>query len=283
MKLLPADKLVIWAWDELAKRQTSSADGMEGSWGRVLRYGTTGGVNPMAHSTPQRYPHFGPVHPDALAVEAAVSRLERVWIDWDSMARDLMGDLLLLFRAAIKRKDEWSRSLDQSYNAAALVAGRAHLRKAPDWGDVVPVPRRVMGRGGVRMEGPSRIPRVDWCHGVIKPRGWKSGDPMPPVRYVTGVACVLEWDPSPIAIALDRGEYAAWHHSLCTLADGLSMQDHVAGPPEAPARPWVSSGDEKAVLPAGPMMRPTTSPITPSRSWPAAPSKRRLGSAVPRV
>ena len=279
-KRVPVDKLVAWAWDELAKRTTSSADGMESNWGDILDYGRRGGVDVMSHASAQRYPHFGTPHPDALAVEEAVLALEPVAIDWDAQAPDLMGDLIGLFRGAMARKDDWSRSLDVRYSPATIIAHHANMRRVPDWGDVGMRCERIIGRGGVQLDGPRHVPRADWCHGVVKPRGWKAGDPLPPPYYIQGVACPLEWHPSPVGVAMDRAEYAVWHQALCGLADAVRLRDHVPGPPDAPARPW-RGAEARPVHEVGfASGRPL--PLKPARPWAAPLGKRRIGSAVPR-
>lgn len=203
------EKLLQWAYlEELSKRQTSSAESI---WDRLQQRADLGGVDP-GHGSAQRYPHFGLPDPDAEKIEKAVGNLPDLIIDWEASREAIMGDLaaILLARDAL---------LLRSLKTAALVTMYAIRGTRPDWRGETPRPTAIAAP-----KGPGRPSIVGECRGRN--------------LYTIGSYCPLVWKPSPIDIAADRAEYAAWHRGLVLLAETLDLERHTALPPAAPAQPW---------------------------------------------
>jgi hypothetical protein len=208
-RALDIEKLLHWAYrDELSKRHTSSAEGI---WDRVKENAQRGGVDP-GHGAAQRYPHFGLPHPDAEAIEKAVSALPDLILDWSASCDALVGDM----GGIIGKRDIL---MVRSLRTAALVTMHAGMGTRPDWCAETPKPGPVASK-----QDPSRPALIGECRGRN--------------LYTAGSYCPIEYDPSPLSIAVDRAEYCAWHRGLVTLATALDLEDHIALSPGAPEMPW---------------------------------------------
>jgi len=247
------EQLLRWAYrDELAKRVTSSAEGL---WDRLAdwRFLGTGAVDLGTHG-PQRY-DLGMPHPDAVTIEKAVGQLPDAVIDWDREAPSVLGDLLALAdprkknnapAASAVRMARCSTTvgwrsrrgtqvrvelepprtvvLVRSLRTAALVTQHAHMGTRPDWMPELPRPRHVPAARG---SGPAIV-------GECRGRNW----------YSTGSYCPLSYEPSPISIAEARADYLAWWRGLDALAQLLAyrLEKFLPLRPAAFEMPWSATG-----------------------------------------
>lgn len=230
--------LIRWAYqDELPKRATSSAEGI---WDRLAQNGSLGGIDPdPGHGAAQRYAHFGLPHPDAEAIERAVSALEDATIDWAAEGETIMGpaiglvdprpktarDTTIGYRDRHRDKIGWRTEtvapardviMVRSLRTANLVIMHAAKGTRPEWGEERPRPYPVKARGRPKMIGE--------CRG----KG----------LYTEGSHCPISWEPSPIAMAQERADYLAWWRGLAQLASTLELAAHTVLPPAAPEFPW---------------------------------------------
>lgn len=263
---IEVEKLLQWAYrDELSKRATSSAEGI---WDQIEEYGR-GGINPdPGHGAAQRYSHFGLPHPDAEAIERAVSGLEDGQIDWASESEAIMGHLLgiadtrpLSVRPVQPRQtvvgwwegSRWYKSgagkprdvmMVRTLKVSALVTMHAKMGTRPDWYDEPPRPYQTRASRG------SKPAIVGECWG-------KSA-------YSPGSHCPLTWDPSPISVAETRADYLAWWRGLALLAKTLVLNDFEIGPPAAPEMPWAAP-EPLQTLHVGAALRQSPLPLKPNR------------------
>lgn len=253
-KPVEIEHLLRWSCDELAKRQTSSAEGI---WEHIADNAQHGGIDP-GHGAAQRYAHHGLPHPDALRIESAVEGMASTTIDWDISGPDIMGDMLDLFKA---HRDTVAWLPTSRYDTAVLVRQHAIMGDRPRWYEDLPLPMRILNERG------PRVAKVigDWSDG----------------RWKAGARCPLRWVTSPISIAVRRGAYAVWHDGLRRLVAALDLEEHQATPPAAMARPWLAPERIHAVWHGAPAGRTTALPLKPARGAPAARKKLRLGGAVP--
>lgn len=246
------EKLLVWAYrDELAKRHTSSAEGI---WDRIDDMGWLGGIDPT-RTTPQRY-DFGLPDPDAEAIERAVGCLQDVIIDWAASAEAIMGDLAPILNTR-------HHLLARPFRTAALVTMHAKMDARPDWDEGEPRPYPVMAP-----RGRNRPHIVGECRGHN--------------HYTAGSYCPLKWDPPATGIALARAEYAVWHRGLCTLAAELELTRFQALPPTAPQQPWCEAATPARIFAVGEHPRRTL-PLRPERSRPFGPARSRRASPVRHV
>jgi hypothetical protein len=249
-RALEIERALHWAYrDELAKRAVSSAEGI---WDRMSQYGSLGGINPdPGHGAAQRYPHFGLPHPDAEKIEQAVSALPDLILDWSASCDAIMGDLA----GIIEKRDIL---MVRSLRTAALVTMHAGMGTRPDWRSDPPRPVRVPSK-----QDASRPMLVGVCHGAN--------------RYSPGSYNPLQYEPSPMSIAVDRAEYCAWHRGLVTLAESLELAEIQLLPPSAPAQPWLGEREPpRRVFAVGerpPHERPL--PLKPQRPRALPPLKRK--------
>jgi hypothetical protein len=212
-KAVDIEKLLQWAYlDELSKRTASSAENVWRHMGSVM-----GGA---------KTPHydFGTPHLDALKLEKCVLALEPLKPeDWRAFGPSLMGDLWALFQAR-------DVIIVRSLNIAFLLRHHAILRTRPAFNPTRPRPGRVLTTHGPR--GTAKVEGRSWGQN----------------RYSPGAYCPLRWSPSPITIAQERLDYAAWHLGLVTLAQTLELDEHDALLPGAPARPWDNDAEKKGTL-----------------------------------
>jgi hypothetical protein len=239
------EKLLHWAYrDELSKRATSSAEGI---WDHIEEYGQNGGIDP-GHGAAQRYPHFGLPHPDAEKIEKAVGALADQCIDLEASRDGLMGDLAQL----LVRRDVLAV---KTLRTTALVTMHAYRGDRPDW-------------------CPSG-PRAYWIEATHGPRGRPQivGECRGKNLYTAGSYCPLQWDPSPLAIALERLDYVAWWRGLRELSETLELDAHQALPPAAPELPWFDKKPPGRIFRFGEVTRDKL-PLRPLRD-PAGPPPRR--------
>lgn len=250
MKQVEIEKLLHWTYrDELAKRHTSSAEGL---WASVADYGQRGGVD-VGHDAAQRYPHFGLPHPDAERIEVAVSALPKMAIDWKANLPTMAPDLALL----LEQRDVISVG---SLNTAALVTMHARMGTRPDWYDEKPRPVMVMA-----LKGPHAM-----IVGECKGRN----------LYTAGSYCPLRYEPSPLSILAARAEYIAWHAGLVKLAETLRLSDHTPTPPKASPLPWLTPESSLGQVIQIERERASTLPLTPDRGRAGPRKKYSQASAV---
>jgi hypothetical protein len=248
---LPIEKLVEWCFrDELPKLRTSSAEGI---WDAIGRIGSLG-ITPEKRSfIPQRY-DFGLPDPDAKIIAVAVSALPAMAIDWELSRESLMGDAAGLLEVR-------DTLLLRSINVAALITMHGSMGTAPDWRTEEMRPYMVPPAHGDQ----SRASIV----------GERTGQN----RYTIGSYCPLQWEPSPVSVALARGDYAAWHAGLVMLAETLHLEKHKAMPPTAPAQPWFDAPKPARVWFVGDhAIKRAALPLRPSRPYPV----KQPGEARPR-
>ncbi|MCC6172049.1 MAG: hypothetical protein IT481_08475 [Gammaproteobacteria bacterium] len=241
---IDVELLLRWAYrEELVKCTTSSAEGL---WEDIRDYAFLGGVDTDGAGA-QRY-DLGLPDTDAVWIERAVGSLQDLIVDWEASRHAVMGDLAELLTTR-------DRLMLRPLKTAALVTMHARMGTRPNWRDRVPQPYPVPAAKGAV----GRAAIVGECRGKN--------------LYTTGSHCPLRWEPSPVVFALARAEYAAWHRGLCTLAETLVLDRHVALPPRAPAQPWSEREPEAQVLAVG--ERPRT-------RLPLRPPRERMGPAVRR-
>jgi hypothetical protein len=212
-KAVDIERLLRWAYlDELSKRHSSPAENI---WRHM-------GSTSSAPSAPHY--DFGTPHPDALKIEACVLLLEPLKPeDWGTFGPALMGDIWGLFQAR-------DVIIVRSLNTAFLIRHHAILGSRPHWNPAKPHPYRVLATHGPR--GNAKVEGKCWGQN----------------RYSPGAYCPLRWSPSPITIAQERLDYAAWHLGLVTLAQTLALEEHDVLLPAAPARPWDGEQERKGTL-----------------------------------
>lgn len=242
------EKLLVWAYrDELAKLHTSCAEGI---WDHIEDASTLGIVTTTGEGCAQRY-DFGLPDDDAIAIEKAVAQLGDTIIDWEQSRDAILAEVAPLFA----KRDVL---MVRPFKTAALVTMHAKMNTRPDWHEETPRPRPVMAKSGPA----GRAMLVGSCEGKD--------------RYSFGAHCPLRWEPSPVTIAIARGDYAAWHHGLVLLAETLRLDRHEALPPAAPALPWLDGPEPKRRVflvgerAAG--VKPL--PLKPSRPLTASPLRR---------
>lgn len=237
-KQVDIEQLLRWAYgDELIKRVTSSAEGI---WDHIEDWGQRGGIDP-GHGAAQRYPHFGLPHRDAEKIEVAVGNLPNMIIDWAASRDAIMGDLAALFNAR-------DVLLVRTLHTAALVTMHAKMATRPDWREEQPRPHWIAAE-----RGRNRPKIIGECKGKD--------------RYTIGAYSPLHWEPSPISIADVRADYACWHHGLTRLAESLDLDEHVALPPTAPARPWAGEREPvRRIFTIGERAKGRPLPLRPERA-----------------
>ncbi|RAI33723.1 hypothetical protein [Rhodoplanes serenus] len=214
---IDVEKLLHWAYrDELSKRHTSSAEGI---WDRIEQAGRLLVLDNGDGGGAQRYACFGLPDPDAERIEAAVSALPNVAVDWHESAIDILGHIAPLMRGR-------DYVLVGSLRTAALVTMHATMGTRPDWREADPRPCHVPTERG--RPGPTIV-----------------GECLGRNLYRSGSYCPLRWEPSPVTIAQARADYAAWHAGLCTLVHMLDLGRWAPVAPAAPAMPW-RDGDQAA-------------------------------------
>ena len=236
------ERLCQWAYrDELAKRQTSSAEAV---WARIAEWTMFGSVIDRGDAGPQRY-DLGSPDPDALLLEQAVSKLPDIALDWQREAPMILGDLLALIDPRPRETQpatspgstaRWTDRqgkivathvkpardviLVRTLRPAALVTAHASAGTRPDWKTDIPKPQWVPS---VRGHGPK-------IYGECKGKNY----------YTPGSYCPLAWAPSPLDIAEARADYLAWWRALALLTRQLTgrLVRYTPLAPAAPEMPW---------------------------------------------
>ncbi len=214
------EKLLVWAYrDELSKLQTSSAEGI---WDNIADYGLHG-IAPQTgdYGAAQRYSHFGLPHPDATTLAKAVTALPDMIMDWEENASSILGELMTLFFTMGGYSANY-----RPLRTSALVTMYARMDCRPDWREDSPRPHGVPQLMGHHAGQPSIVGK---CEGRL--------------RYSHGSYCPLQWEPSPLTVAMTRAEYVAWHHGLSLLARTAVLRDYEPMPPAAPVAPWCHEDD----------------------------------------
>lgn len=232
-KVVEVEKLLHWAYrDELAKRMTSSAEGI---WDRIKEFGDKGGIY-TGHGGAQRYAQFGLPHPDAEKIEKAVSALENATIDWRSEGRKILGSYLELIEVGIPtaggtgwyQADRKSVAVElgapkpaifvKTLRTSSLVTMHAKMGTRPDWRSEHPQPCPTPAA-----KGPNAA-IVGECRGKN--------------AYSFGSHCPVRWSPSPLSIAEARADYLAWWRGLKRLSESLLLASYEALPPVCAEMPW---------------------------------------------
>lgn len=277
---MDVEKLLHWAYrDELAKRTTSSAEGI---WDKISETSRVG-IDP-GHGAAQRYPHFGLPHADAERIERAVAVLPDAVINWDKEAVAVMGDLLALADPRSKADaappvDGWIRRdgkmekagvlldrprdviLVRSLRTTALVTMHAGMGTRPDWREESPLPEMV-ARGAHPVV-------IGSCEGKN--------------RYSPGSYCPLRWSPSPVAIAEARADYLAWWRGLSRLTETLYLEDFLPLMPGAPEMPWLSPEAPWVMVSRGTPKKMRTLQLKPTRKLAGPKKTHKRGGEVRRV
>lgn len=242
------EQLLRWAYrDELAKRATSSAEGI---WERIADWRSLGAAIDIGGHGPQRY-DLGLPAPDALVIESEVALLPDTIIDWQREALSVLGDLVALMDPREKnnapadspRSGRANRTIvgwrsragekvtvelepprqvimTNTLRTSALVAMHAKMATRPDVLAVQPRPHHLPAHRGT---GPMIV-------GECRGRNW----------YTSGSYCPLGWEPAPIAIAQARADYLAWWRGLRELAARLRtrLEKFLPVQPQTPEMPW---------------------------------------------
>ena len=281
------EALLRWSYqDELPKREISSADSI---WDQIAEYGARGGID-AGHGAAQRYPHHGVPHPDALAIEKAVSALPDAAIDWAIDGEAIMGDLLVLADPRPPAKSPNSpRGTRVGWWAHRQPRnGKTHQRATSWISEVVRPPRAVLlvrslrtaalvimhARMGTRPDWHEEPPRAV---PVVGERGRPRliGEIYGKRRYSEGAHCPLRYEPSPLSIAQARADYVAWWRGLAELVGSLLLIDHSALPPSASPMPWREPPLEPVVWTLGGQPGPVL-PLKPQRPAALMPLRRAL-------
>jgi hypothetical protein len=240
------ETLVVFAYDELSKLYSSSAESV---WDRV-GYGrdrTSGGA--------QRY-DFGAPHPDSEIISKAVDAIPTVAFDW-AYTGMLMGEFEALFRAHNVIPED-------TVKASMLVRHHGIMKTRPGWGkDFSTRPERIQPA-----RGPSGAAAIEGrCLGKD--------------RYTEGAACPLQWSPSVIDLARSRARYVIWHDSLVRLCVVLGgrLEAFSPTPPECSPSPWLEPGEESIVFRSKSTM--TRLPERHPRPVAGSLRKDRVGSGGP--
>ena len=246
MKRVDIEVLLQWAYrDELSKRATSAAEGV---WDHAGEFALTGIVGDGCSAGPQRYAVVGTPHPDALALEKLVRALPDVTIEWAVSRRALMGDLDGFYGEWI----DWHGSPRES---RASVAWFRHLRGSPAdpflgqpafrQSEIVRTCAVLKKRPLCCADGPRLAPLENGYGGHSVCYVEDDGSLMlgrKAKHYGPQARSPVVWYPTPVEIARERGEYAAWHAALTALAHTAAetgaLRDHAAMCPTAPAEPW---------------------------------------------
>lgn len=244
-RLLDAEEALIWAADELAKLKDE-----------VYRLPGWPSHLPMFREavTPGRSPPpAGEPHPDALAIQEAVLRLE----------------VSPATHPALKFGIEMMPVSSAAAMSAAVAAARdlvwmcAWSREWPPLSEYdaetgcwrLPEPRRSLGPNGkvrilapgvVRLYGPRRRNerQEQWNESRLlpaEPRRLAKG--VRAIRaglYPDGAFCELVWSPRPADMLEERAKWIAWRRAMDALAETLAdtLASIAVTPLEAPMAPW---------------------------------------------
>lgn len=243
VKAIDIELLLRWAYrDELAKRVTSSAEGVWDRMAAVGRYGVVVDSAPRA----QRY-DLGEPHEDALILERGVASLPDAVIDWQREAHSVLGDLMAVlepgslenasagFPGRFRPTASWTTKAGErvcvqldpprevatvrTLRTSALVTMHASMGTRPDWREEHPQPLPV--------------PAVRGPNPMVMGKCLRKG------IYSEGSYCPLRWWPSPTAVAAARADYLVWWRGLRELTK-INFVAHRALAPAVPEMPWLA-------------------------------------------
>lgn len=221
LRQVEIETLLQWAFrDELPKQR------VEGAWG----YEVSPMFNLVALGTCvdsfSREPGFpaalGTCHPDAETIARAVERLGDVAVDWPGSRPHILGHLAAL----VAETDVLLSALVVA--RPGLVGMHAKMGTRPRLLDR-PRPEPIVGNNGKPV-----VQYLDDKGRLVEGRTRAR-------HYGKAARCPLQYWPIPREVAFARIEYLIWREALCELACALNdgrLEDHVALPPAAPARPW---------------------------------------------
>jgi len=252
-RMMSIEAALRWAYrDELPKQPARVRPPEEAGkpWNKISAVGDYGTVIDSMVDLENQYgvcpfvvSETGP-HPDAVALHAAVCRLDALDLalpdDWNPLADCGMGDdagpaAARAARALVFVDGEGRSRLKQPLR---LLIQRCAILGPPIWETKPPVRREVTGPDG----------RPRWFRRVTIPVGpgahpyeieidgfdAKRRRPHPEAfrRFV--------WEPDPAGIAADRGEWELWRACLDMLVSDpdLQLDTIVLRPSDLPARPW---------------------------------------------
>jgi hypothetical protein len=266
------ERALQWCFrDELPKRQVESGGGFRAV---SPMFGMVSFGAPIDNWS--REPGFpvamGDPHPDAIAIEAELLRLEAGDIDLAGIALGLdalINPEPMVHFANLERPvrhgasfytDVAALKFAAADSAMAAVMVRAKLGDRPPLSDTS-APEPVRGDNGKALVRRVTVNReaVAWRESVGKggritnvPTAWAEHPieiASPPIRaglYPTGTFTPLKWAPNPHMVVKERAEYSAWHAALNVLAARLEgrLSSIIVTPPAAAARPWAGDRDE---------------------------------------
>jgi hypothetical protein len=240
-KPIDIEKLVQWALrDELPKGKAVSAS----AWDLLTQYGLLGTRVDVSRGS---YDGMGFVpgspHEDALAVAAAIQRLDdRGHLPDIDNALGLFGDLAPIAATCA------ASLLVADFNPRALVISKAISGGRPAWQFEQPTAYAMT----VEFRDPQgAIRRRPLVHGVdadgveVAMLPNRGGRAQRKGMYDFDMAprSPLRWgDPDLMSIGHSRAEYVAWHTSLCALVDmlGDTLVEFAPTMPAARPLPWIT-------------------------------------------
>lgn len=244
-RILDAEEALIWAGDELAKLRDDvyKLPGWP-SHLPMFREAVTPGRSP---------PPAGEPHPDALAIQEAVARLEvlpathpalKFGIEMmpisaaNAMARAAANACDLVWMCAWSR--EWPPLSEYDAETCRWRLPEPHRSRGPN-GKV-----RILAPSVVRLYGPRRrdARQEQWNetrHLPAEPKRLAKG--VRAIRaglYPEGAYCEIVWSPRPVDILEERARWIAWRRAMDTLAKTLAdrLPSMTVVPLEAPMAPW---------------------------------------------
>ena len=244
-RILDAEEALIWAADELAKLRDD-----------VYRLPGWPSHLPMFRETvtPGRSPPpAGEPHPDALAIQEAVSRLE---VSAEIHPTLKLGIEMMPESAASAMTGAAAKARDLVW-ICAWKRKRPPLSEYDDENDLwmLPKPHRAVGPNGkvrvlapsvVRLYGPSRrdARQEQWTESRLLPdepkRLAKRVTAIRAGLYPEGAFCELIWSPRPGDMLEERAKWIAWRRAMDVLAAEFAdtLPSIAVTPLEAPMAPW---------------------------------------------
>lgn len=269
MKRIDIEDLLKWAYrEELPKEGASEGSvGGGGGWGPmtdfatlwtivdVNRYGVVALTGAVANTS---------VHPDALAVHAAVGALDDLAVDlpegWNPMPElDALGAHGAM---AVQRALNRLTVIDAGgvrrlkREMSSLLRRHAILGGCPDGAGGVPTLEIERGEGG----GPLWFRKVKDRYydddGTLVQRDIETADGWDKFRKrpKRGAYQKHYLDPDPVDTLVARGEYELWRTGLCVVRDSLAgrLEAHEVTGPVRPVAPWERS--ERPDMPRQPVV-----------------------------
>lgn len=183
------------------------------------------------------------------------------------IARHSSGPYAALDAAAVRTFADRQR-----FNLQALMV-RCAILEPPEWniGSPRPGPYRRMANGlaavhadvGGQLVEARAHPKMGGYHHLVSPQ------------------CLLDWsEPSVAALLAARAEYALWYQGLMLVRETITgkLAGHLAMPPLAPSRPWVTGAPKPSrVLRAKGAGKLAKLPLKPERPRALAPLRFEAG------